>query len=116
MHTTNNLIKVITTKGESFFAKIPDAIEKSRNCNSNAVAWAHEVFNDVKQVQFAREEPATLACLIDIEGFAIPVWEFLVFVPFMKPEEFNSEDECLQKIENWLDTRIYNMSSWAERN
>jgi hypothetical protein len=112
----NEILKIITNNSEVFYVEIPTAIQKTRNMPANAVAWAKEVLNDVKTVQFERVIPNQLVCEIDIEGFAIPVWEFNVFIPFMKPEEFANTDENIEKVENWLDSHIYNMSSWAERN
>lgn len=112
----NEILKIITNIGEVFFVEIPAAIQKTRNMPANAVAWAKEVFNDVKTVQFARIVPNQLVCEVDIEGFAIPAWTFNVFIPFMKPDEFTNTDANIEKVENWLDSRVYNMSSWAERN
>ena len=112
----NEILKIITNAGEVFYVEIPTAIQKTRNMTANAVAWAKEVLNDVKTVQFERIIPNQLVCEIDIEGFAIAMWEFNVFIPFMKPEEFTNTDENIERVENWLDANIYNMSSWAERN
>lgn len=108
----NTILKINTTT-DIFFVCPPPAIEQSRNLRDNAVAWAKEVFKDVSLVQFVRKRPDTLMCLIDIDKFETPMWEFIIFVNDVKPEDFN--DQLMEQVELWLDTRIHNMLQWAER-
>lgn len=108
-----NTILKIHTNTDVFYVCPPPAIEQSRNLSDNAVAWAKEVFKDVTLVQFVRKRPDTLMCLIDIEKFETPMWEFIIFVNDVKPEDFN--DQLMEQVEQWLDTRIHNMLQWAER-
>jgi hypothetical protein len=108
---------LITRKGgDKFIVTPPPAIQKTRNKEDNACCWAREVFKNVTLVQFTHDEPKGLPCCIDIDGLAIVPWEFMVYVPWASKDMKLDNDENIEKVERWLDNRIYNMLSWTERN
>lgn len=108
---------LITRKGgDKFIVTPPVIIQKSRNKEDNATTWAREIFKDVTLVQFTRDEPKGLPCCIDIDGLAIVPWEFMVYVPWAPKDIKLDNNEIIEKVERWLDNRIHNMLSWAERN
>lgn len=108
---------LITRKGkDKFIVTPPSVIQKSRNKEDNACCWAREIFKDVALVQFTHDEPQGLPCCIDIDGLAIVPWEFMVYVPWAPKETKLDNNEIIEKVESWLDNRIHNMLSWAERN